>query len=231
MSSLDGSVTLITGAAGALARPVVDAFAAAGSRIVLADLVAPDAAAAHVGGVALQCDLLNATSAAAAVGRAAEVHGRLDHVLHLVGGFSWQPAHEASDADYDRLFDLNVRSLFNVGRAALPILRARGQGLLAGVSSGQAWRGAGEGVALYAASKAAVATWLRSVDLELGGTDVKVAILYPMGVIDTPANRASMPDADPAGWIDPVDLAAALVFAASTTRRGRMLELPVHPGR
>lgn len=231
MGALDGTVTLVTGAGGALGAAVVQGFASAGSAMILLDQAPPAERAAAVGGTALAADLLDPRSTADAFARAVAVHGRLDHVVHLVGGFSWQAAHEASDADYDRMFDLNVRTLFHVGRAALPVLRAQGRGLLAGVSAGQAWRGAGEGVALYAAAKAAVATWLRSVDLELTGTDVKVSVLYPMGVIDTAANRAAMPDADPATWIDPADLAAALVFAASTSRRGRALELPIHPGR
>jgi len=231
MGELDGAVTLITGAGGALGASVVRAFGQAGCRLVLLDLHPPTARAQEHGGSAIGANLLDPTDARRAVDQARDRHGRLDHVIHLVGGFSWQPAHELEPAEFDRLVDLNLRSLVNVGRAALPILRAQGAGLLAGVSAGQAWRGAGEGVAMYAAVKAAVATWLRSVDLELAGTDVKVAVLSPMGVIDTQANRESMPDADPETWIDPADLAASLVFAASTSRRGRVLEIPVYPGR
>lgn len=231
MSDLNGRVTLITGAAGNLGHAVVHAFARAGSELVLVDRDPPAERAAQVHATALGADLLLADEAERLIDQAVAVHDRLDHVIHLVGGFAAQPAHQASSDDYDRMFDLNMRSLFNVGRAALPVLRARGSGLLAGVSAGQAWRGAGSGVALYAAAKAAVATWLRSVDLELEGTDVKVSVLYPMGVIDTQANRRAMPDADPAAWIDPTDLANSLVFAAVSSRRGRMLELPVYPGR
>jgi short-subunit dehydrogenase len=113
----------------------------------------------------------------------------------------------------------------------LPGLHDQGTGFVAGVASGQAWRGGAAGVALYAASKAAVAAFLRSVDAELDGTDVAVCALFPMGVIDTAANRAAMPDADPAEWIDPAGLGEALVFAASRGRRARLLELPVHGGR
>ena len=231
MTSLDQTVSVITGAGGNLGEAVVQAFAEAGSTLILIDLKAPEARAKEHGGTALAADLLDSGSAVEAIEAAHKVHGRIDHVVHLVGGFSYQPAHEATDADYAKLFDLTVRTLFNVGRAALPILRKQGSGLLAGVSAGQAFRGAGEGVALYAAAKAAVATWLKSVDLELEGTDVKVSVLYPMGVIDTEPNRFAMPGADRSAWIEPADLAASLVFAASTSRRGRLLELPVYPGR
>jgi NAD(P)-dependent dehydrogenase (short-subunit alcohol dehydrogenase family) len=230
MQDLNGTVTLITGASGALGRAVVARFARAGSRLALVDRVAPSVAPERTS-LTYGCDLTDPEATAQVVEEVVERLGRLDHVLHLVGGFSWQAAESATIDDYVGLFDINVRTLFCVGRAVLPVLRAQGTGLLAGVSSGQAWRGAGEGVALYAASKAAVATWLRSVDLELAGTDVKTTVLYPMGIIDTPANRSAMPEADPAGWIDPDDLAEALWFAASTSRRARLTEIPVHPGR
>lgn len=231
MAALNETVTVVTGAGGNLGESVVQSFAKAGSKVVLLDLKAPADRAREVGGTAIAADLLDSSAASEAMQAAYQVHGRIDHVLHLVGGFSAQPAHEATDGDYARLFDLNVRSLFNVGRAALPLLRKQGTGLLAGVSSGQAFRGAGEGVALYAAAKAAVAAWLKSVDLELEGTDIKVSVLYPMGIIDTEPNRFAMPGADRSAWIDPADLANSLVFSASTSRRGRVLEIPVYPGR
>ena len=84
-------------------------------------------------------------------------------------------------------------------------------------------------MAAYAAAKSAVAGWLRALDDELSGTGVAVSILYPMGVVDTPANRAAMPDTDPGEWIDPDELAAALLFAATRGRRGRVRDLAVHP--
>ncbi|TVQ93418.1 MAG: SDR family NAD(P)-dependent oxidoreductase [Deltaproteobacteria bacterium] len=231
MAELNDTVTLVTGAGGHLAEAVLSTFARAGSRLVLLDLQAPEERARTVGGTAISANLLDADDAGRAVQAAFEVHGRLDHVLHLVGGFSFQPAHEATDADFDKLIGLNLRTLVNVGRAALPLLRKRGKGLLAGVSAGQAFRGGGAGVALYAAAKAGVATWLKSVDLELETSDVKVTVLYPMGIIDTEPNRFAMPTADRATWIDPQDLAAALLLAATTSRRGRLLEIPVYPGR
>lgn len=229
--SIRGTVTLITGGSGALAGHIAEAFASAGSRIVLVDRGAAKDRAAALGGLALSADLLDAESAESSVQAALAWGGRLDHVIHTVGGFHWGPAWDASSADYDRMFDLNMRTLFHIGRAALPVLRESGAGLLAGVAAGQAWKGGAADVALYAASKAAVATWLRSVDDELEGTDVKVSVLFPMGAIDTPANRAAMPDGDPDTWIDPADLASALLLAASASRRGRLREIPVYPGR
>ena len=86
-------------------------------------------------------------------------------------------------------------------------------------------------MALYAAAKAAVATYLRSLDAELGGTEIRVTVVYPMGTVDTPANRKSMPEADPMSWINPDEIGEALVYAASRSPQGRVLELPIFPPR
>lgn len=228
---LSGKVTLITGGGGNLAGSVAERFAAAGSRVILVDVEAPEDRARSLGGHALAGNLLDEEDTTRVIDEAIALRGHVDHVVHTVGGFTWGDAHQAELSDYERMMDLNVRSLFLVGRAVLPHLRERGSGLLAGVSAGQAYRGGAGGVALYAAAKSAVSAWIRSVDDELDGTDVSAVCLYPMGVIDTPTNREAMPDADPGTWIDPYDLGAALVFAASTSRRGRARDLPVFPGR
>lgn len=230
-AELEGQVVVITGGAGALAGPVAEVFRQAGARLILVDVEAPTARASALGGHAVAADLLDVDAAAAAIEQAIAVHGHIDHVVHTVGGFVWGPAGAASIADYERMMDLNLRTLFTIGRAVLPHLRARGRGSLAAVSSGQAYRGGVADVALYAASKSAVSAWIRSVDGELAGTDVQATCLYPMGVIDTPANREAMPDADPSTWIDPHALGRALVFAAASPRRGRVRDLPVFPGR
>jgi NADP-dependent 3-hydroxy acid dehydrogenase YdfG len=72
---------------------------------------------------------------------------------------------------------------------------------------------------------------MHSLDGELAGTQVRVAVVYPMGAVDTPANRRDMPDFDPARFIDPNEIAAALVFAAERSPRGRILDLPIYPPR
>ena len=72
---------------------------------------------------------------------------------------------------------------------------------------------------------------LHSLDAELHGKGVRVAIVYPMGAVDTPANRRDMPDFDPAGYIDPDEIAETIVFAATRGPRARLRELPVWPAR
>ncbi|EKP94501.1 SDR family oxidoreductase [Thermaerobacter subterraneus] len=243
---LSGQVWVITGGAGAIAGSVARAFAAAGARLVLADVAgaALEARARELGAEFVPVDL---TRAGEAEGLARQVQarmGRIDGLIHTVGTYAGGRVHEVDPAQYDRLFDLNVRTLFYCVRAVLPVMLEQEEGFIAGFASGPAWRGAGPRAALYAAAKGAVATFLQSLDEELregqppgsGGAPpsrgrIRVAVVYPMGVVDTPANRKAMPGADPAGWIDPGEIAAALLFAATRGPGGRLLELPVYPGR
>ena len=233
MGSLDGKVYLVTGGAGALAEAIAEVYTAEGAKLALIDRAAGrlDERAARFKALALTADLSAPESCAAAVSDTLVHYGRLDGLIHTVGGFHWGRVHEAPPEIYERMFDLNVRTLYNMVRAVLPILLGQCDGFIAGISSMTAWRGGSPGTALYTASKAAVTAFLRSLDPELQGTDIRIAIAYPMGSIDTPANRMETPDADPDGFIDPLEIAQTLAFAASRGPRGRLLDLPIHPRR
>lgn len=231
MGTLQDRVYIITGGSGALASGVLAAFRAEGARLVLFDRRARPTQAHDDGMIFMDVDLFDWASVHTAVAEVRNRMGRLDGLIHTVGGFTWGKVAEATPADYEQMFDLNVRSLFYATRAALPHLLDQGAGFLCGISSVSAWRGAGAGTALYAAAKSAVATYLRSLDAELVGSDVAVCVAFPMGVLDTPANRRDMPETDPAGWIDTEAVGRALVFAAGQDPRGRILELPIYPRR
>jgi len=215
MEKLDGRVYVVTGGKGAIGRSIVAAFAAAGARTVAADLP--------------EVNLLDAGGAEALVRDVLAREGRLDGVIHTVGGYSQAKLHEAPLGDYERMFDLNVRTLFHIARAVVPHFLQTKRGLLAAFSSEPGWTGASPGAALYGAAKAAVATLLRSLDGELKGTDAQVAVVYPMGAVDTPANRRDMPGFE--RFIDPRDIAETLVHTAQRSRAGRLIELAVHPAR
>jgi NADP-dependent 3-hydroxy acid dehydrogenase YdfG len=213
MERLDGQVFVVTGGKGAIGRSVVTALSAAGARAIVAGLP--------------EVDVLDAGGAERLVKDVLAREGRLDGVVHTVGSFAMGKVHEAKVSDYDQLFDLNVRSLFYVARAVVPHFLTSGRGFLAAFSSEPGWSGASPGSALYGAAKSAVATFLRSLDGELAGTDIKVAVVYPMGAVDTPANRRDMPGFD--RYIDPQDIAESIVHAAQRSRAGRLLELAVYP--
>jgi NADP-dependent 3-hydroxy acid dehydrogenase YdfG len=215
MQKLDGQVFVVTGGKGAIGKSIVAAFSAAGARAVVADLP--------------EVNLLDPKGPEQLVEGVLSREGRLDGVVHTVGGFSMGKLHEAPLADYDRMFDLNVRSLFHVARAVVPHFLKTKRGLLAAFSSEPGYNGASPGSALYGAAKSAVATLLRSLDGELAGTDARVAVVYPMGAVDTPANRRDMPGFD--RFIDAGDIAESIVHAAQRSRAGRLLELAVYPPR
>lgn len=215
MERLDAQVYVVTGGKGAIGRSVVSAFSEAGARVVVADLP--------------EVNVVDAGGASALVRDVLAREGRLDGVVHTVGGFASGKLHEAPLADYDKMFDLNVRSLFNVARAVIPHFLATRRGFLAAFSSEPGWSGAAPGSALYGAAKAAVATLLKSLDGELTGTDARVAVVYPMGAVDTPANRRDMPGFD--RFIDPRDIAETIVHAAQRSRAGRIIDLAVYPPR
>lgn len=233
MTSLHDRVFIVTGGGGAIAGPIARALGHAGARLVLVDRhedhVAERAREFHALG--LGADLLTlpgATSMAnAVVGR----YGRIDGLVHTVGGFAMGRVVDSDAATYDRMFDLNVRTLFNVLHAVAPGMLARGDGFLCGISSEPGWTGRAPGTALYGASKAAATSLLRTLEAEARGTQVAVCIVYPMGAVDTPANRKDMPGVDPAMFIDPAEIAASIVHAATRSPRGRLTELPIHPPR
>jgi NADP-dependent 3-hydroxy acid dehydrogenase YdfG len=215
MEKLDAQVFVVTGGKGAIGTAIVAAFAAAGARTVVADLP--------------EVNLLDAGAAEQLVDSVRVREGRLDGVVHTVGAFAMGKVHEAPLSDYERMFDLNVRSLFYVARAVVPHFLKTKRGLLAAFSSEPGYSGASPGSALYGAAKAAVATLLRSIDGELAGTDARVAVVYPMGAVDTPANRRDMPGFE--RYIDARDIAESIVHAAQRSPAGRMMELAVYPPR
>ncbi len=233
-------VYIVTGGAGALADAVAATFSAAGARLVLVDRVAEalrERAAQH-GAVPVTADLTDAAAAARMVADIEGTLGRVDGVVHTAGAFAMERAELSGPELYERMFDINVRTLVNVTRAALPGMLARRDGFVAGISSNVVWEGTGAAsMTLYAAAKAAVTFYLRSLEREVRAAGVRVAIVYPLAPIDTLANRRDTPGADPAGWVDPAGIAEALLFAATRGPRGRLAELPIgavplaHPPR
>ncbi len=227
-------VYIVTGGAGALAGAVARVFRDAGARLALVDLpgtpLAERAAEHHA--LAIEADLTSVDAARAMVERTRAAFGRVDGLIHTAGGFTMGAAHEADDAAYDRMLGGNLRTLVCAVRAALPAFLEQGGGFIAGISSGIVWRGTGAaGLALYAAAKGALTFYLRSLEAEVRDRGVRVAVVFPLTSIDTPANRRDRPDFDPREWVDPEEIATALLFAATRGPRGRLAELPIGVGR
>jgi NADP-dependent 3-hydroxy acid dehydrogenase YdfG len=227
-----GSVYIITGGAGGIAEHVARVFSNAGARLALVDIQgdALRERAEALGAIAIQADLTTAEDAERVVEETRRRFGSFDGLIHTTGGFAMAPADHADPHLYDRLFDLNMRTLFLAVRAALPPLLDQGRGFLAAFSAAPAWeRSGGAGMSVYAAAKAAVSAFMRAIDAEAGGLGIRAAIVYPMGVVDTPGNRATMPDNDRSHWIDPAEIGQALLYAAGRGARARVSELAIFP--
>lgn len=218
----DGAV-LITGAGGALGRAVVEHFAARGARLVLLDrdgealarLVdsLPGATA-----LPLATNLLDPGAVAAAVEQAVTRFGGIDAAVHLAGGFAMGEAvHETPASTWQRMLDLNVNTMLHSAAAVVPVMRRAQRGYIVNVGAMSGLRG-GARMGAYIASKSALMRLTESMSAELREEGINVNAVLP-SVIDTPANRESMPDADPRRWVAPADLAAVIGFLASDAAR------------
>jgi NAD(P)-dependent dehydrogenase (short-subunit alcohol dehydrogenase family) len=218
---------LVTGAGGGVAGALLPRLHQEGYRLLLSD-PRPERMgerALRYRGATFVADLTRYEEAKALADWAAE--RGMEAVVHTVGGFAGGSFLQGDPGLYDWMMDLNLRTTFNLLHAALPHLEGR-RGFFAAFAAGPAWTGAGPKRALYTAAKTALAALLRSVAGEAEG--VRFLVLYPMGTIDTPANREAMPEADPRRWIRPEALAEALLLALRM-EGGSLLELPVYPPR
>lgn len=203
-------IVAVTGAAGALGRKAVEILSDAGWTVVGIDLgdVAPDGVALALGGV----DLTDEAAVTAAAARIESEVGRLDGLVNIAGGFAWETVADGSVATWDRLYAMNVRTALIASRALLPLLRAS-QGAIVNIGAAASVK-AGAGMGAYAASKSGVARLTEALAEELKDEGVRVNAILP-SILDTPANRADMPDADYAKWVSPAQLAGVVAFLLS----------------
>ena len=206
---------VITGGHGVLGRAVLDAARADGLNLAVID---------HAKGQAVPDDVLelggvDLTDSAAARGAMQAVAGRfggVDALLNIAGGFVWQTVDDPAPA-WDRMYALNVTTALNATRAALPWLKQSQEGRIVNVGANGALKSAA-GMGAYAASKSGVHRLTESLAEELKATQVTVNAVLP-SILDTEQNRRDMPDADPAKWVQPSDLARVMLFLASPESR------------
>ncbi len=220
---------LVTGAGGALAGAVIARLEGASWRPVLLDRIPVDTLLErYPGRLVGRADLTDEADTRAEVTRLAREADGIDAVINIAGGFAMTSAADVTLADLQKQLALNLVTAVSTTTAVLPGMLERGHGVVIGIAAGQAQDG-GAKVAPYAAAKAGVVAYLRSLDKELAAKGVRAIVVYPMGTLDTPANREAMPDADPAGWIDTGALADAIVYGLTLGPRARLTELKVYP--
>ena len=214
-SIMSERVIVITGGHGVLGRAVVEAALADGLKVAVIDHATGQSAPEGVlelGGV----DLTDPAAETRAIDAVAAQFGRLDALLNIAGGFVWQTV-DAADPAWAKMFALNVTTALNASRAALPHLKASPEGRIVTVGANGALKAAA-GMGAYAASKAGVHRLTESLAEELKDTPVTVNAVLP-SILDTDQNRKDMPDADPAKWVRPPDLARVMLFLASPDSR------------
>jgi NAD(P)-dependent dehydrogenase (short-subunit alcohol dehydrogenase family) len=209
---MNGKVFVITGALGALGRVVTEQALARGAKVAGVDHARAQAPASgerlELGGV----DLTDPTQAQKAIDAAAKHFGKLDALINIAGGFVFETVGDGEAKTWQQMFAMNVMTARNASYAALPHLSRSNAGRIVNVGAMGALQ-ASSGMGPYAASKAGVHRLTEALAAEWKGK-VTVNAVLP-SIIDTPANRASIPKADFAKWVAPSELAEVILFLAS----------------
>lgn len=214
---MQGRVVAITGGFGVLGSAIGAMAAARGAKVALVDRAEaprglPDGVLG-LGGV----DLTDYASAQKAMKAVADHFGGLDALCNIAGGFRWETLSDGELDSWDFLFQINVMTAATTSKAALPLLENSKAGRIVNVGAAGAVK-AGMGMGAYAASKAGVMRLTEALAEETKSGTVTVNAVLP-SIIDTPQNRADMPDTDPAIWVKPDDLAEVVLFLASEASR------------
>jgi 3-oxoacyl-[acyl-carrier protein] reductase len=234
---LAGKRAVVTGGASGFGRAIAEHFAQEGARVALLDIneagarETAEAINRSVNGgsaVGIRCDVTDAASARSAVGAAVEEFGGLDVVVNNAG---WthvnKPLMEVTEAEFDRVYAVNVKGIFQMTQASVPIFRRQGTGgvmLTIGSTAGIRPR---PGLTFYNGSKAAANNLSKSLAVELAPDRIRVCAIAPvmgetalleafMGMPDTPENRRKFEATIPLGRLSrPDDIARAAVYLVS----------------
>ncbi|KFN46454.1 SDR family oxidoreductase [Arenimonas metalli] len=211
--SLKGKTIAVTGAFGILGTAVVQSLLAQGAAVAAIDRAEAPRDPASLGAASLHggVNLGDAGAAQAAFDAIAKSHGGLHGLVNIAGGFRWEKVAGASLEGWDAMYEMNLRTAVAACQAALPHLPDGGR--IVNIGANGALK-AGAGMGAYAASKAGVMRLTEALAEELKDRGITVNALLP-SIIDTPANRKDMPDADFARWVTPAQLAATIAFLLS----------------
>ena len=248
MGQLDGKIAIVTGAAGGFGEGIARLFVAEGARVLILDLdlakATRVAADLGPGALARQCDVSKSADVHASVQACVSAFGTPDIVVNNAGTtHRSQPMLDVDEATFDRVFAVNVKSIYYMAQAVLPLMRKRKEGVIINIGSTAGMRPR-PGLTWYNASKGAVNLLSKSMAAELGPDNIRVNAICPvmgatglieqfLGGPDTPENRARVIAGIPLGRMStPEDVAnAALYLASDGARFITGIELPVDGGR
>jgi NAD(P)-dependent dehydrogenase (short-subunit alcohol dehydrogenase family) len=192
---------IVTGASGALGQEVCAVLLENGLEV------------APIRGV----DLADADQAQKAISKIAENSGPIQGLVNVAGGFAWETVMDGDISTWDRMWAMNVQTALNACRSTIPFLEA-GHGSIVNIGSAAATR-AEFGKGAYAAAKSGVARLTESLAEELKSKAIRVNAVLP-SIIDTPANRKDMPDANFDSWVTTRELANVIAFLLSDKASG-----------
>ena len=226
---LQGKSAIVTGGGSGFGAAIVALFAAEGARVLVADIngaAAEEVAARTPGAVAVACDVTQDEDTRRMIETATGAFGRLDVLVNNAGVSHWnQKLTEVSEADFDRVYAVNVKSLYWAAKHAVPVMAAQGGGSIVNTASTAGLRPR-PGLCWYNGSKGACITITKSMAVELAPLKIRVNALCPvagetpllghfMGG-DTPENRARFVATVPLGRLStPDDVARAALWLAS----------------
>jgi len=214
MNEFENQVVLITGAKGALGTAVTQAFLAAGAMVAGSSKTIQDSDFSNPLFAAIPADLTVAESAGYLVNGAVRRFGKIDALVHVMGGYAGgMSIPETTDETWDLMMNLNLRAAFNILRAVIPQMRQAGRGRIVAISSRQAVEPAAY-LSAYNASKAALVALIRTAALENKDDGITANTILP-GAMNTEANRKAMPDANPSKWVQTEHVARIVTFLAS----------------
>lgn len=245
---LNGKIAIVTGAGGGFGEGIAHAFAKEGAKVVAVD-VRGDAAervAKEIGNgaIAMNADVGDGAAVERVVHDTVEKLGGLDILVNNAGvTHRNKPVLDVTEDEFDRMFRVNVKSIFHFARAAIPVMRERGGGAIINIGSTAGLRPR-PGLTWYNATKGAVNLVSKSLALEVAQWKIRVNAICPvigetglleqfMGVPDTPENRARFIATIPLGRMSRADdiAKAALYLASDDGSFITGIELPVDGGR
>jgi 3-oxoacyl-[acyl-carrier protein] reductase len=245
---LNGKIAIVTGAGGGFGEGIAHAFAKEGAKVVAVD-VRGDAAervAKEIGNgaIAMNADVGDGAAVERVVHDTVEKLGGLDILVNNAGvTHRNKPVLDVTEDEFDRMFRVNVKSIFHFARAAIPVMRERGGGAIINIGSTAGLRPR-PGLTWYNATKGAVNLVSKSLALEVAQWNIRVNAICPvigetglleqfMGVPDTPENRARFIATIPLGRMSRADdiAKAALYLASDDGSFITGIELPVDGGR
>ncbi len=218
--NFSGKVVVVTGATGGLGPAVIRHFEEQSAQVVAFGRSKESLDRQFPGDNVSKkvCDLLNAEEVQKVVSETQAEYGHIDILVCVAGGFDMgSTVYETPMEQWERLNDLNVKTVLNTVKAVIPGMLQQNSGKVITVGANAAHHGMAQ-MGAYCASKSALMRFTEALAMEVRTKGINVNAVLPT-IIDTPDNRNAMPDADYDRWVAPADLAAVIGFLASDSAK------------